>query len=360
MQETDLYIKIENYLSDQMTTAERLSFEEEIQNNELIRQEVELYQQINEMVLEQHLSTVSQSIHTYHKKEVFKAKMIKSVTLLSIALLIGGLLFFSWKKINTQENNQGAEKSVITSKNNTTLNAPSPNRVSEKISVKETNRVSTFTSTEVSKQETEHIQSIQPIVQPNELHNLQTTHTNNERAHENKKVTNPIAIDPCAQSNLQVEYKTYGTCFNSNEGEVKINKITGGEAPYITHLYDAQHKETSLLHLKTGYYSLQVLDQNNCTITYKDIHIVSKACTEEYVINPSIGENWQIPIHHSSGELQIMHQNGNLLYKKFLAANEQELWNGVAMNGKIEVGLHSFIIQYKDGNVIQGTITIVE
>jgi hypothetical protein len=166
--------------------------------------------------------------------------------------------------------------------------------------------------------------------------------------------------NPCSQSNIQAEFNTQGTCFNKQEGEIHILKITGGKGPYITEVINNDNSTIDRTHLKHGTYILKITDQNNCTKIYESIVIESINCKEEYVFNPSIGETWNMPVYSSNGQIQIVSKNGTVLYKNTLLANEEYTWNGVTQTGNIEYGLHSFIIQYKDGYTLNGTITIVE
>lgn len=356
MENLELYIKIEDYLSNQMSEAERSAFELEMKSNEFIYKEVKMYEQINSIVLDSHIADVSQSIKHYHTKTVIKNNTIKTVAIIGLIVFISSWVVFTFLKPN-----KASEPNKVETPEEQSLIDALP--VKPKVVTSNKQKSDVVTTTDNKQISIAH--SVNEIIKIESMNNQNHVHTNTtdltQSNHSQINNTNKIAsVNPCDQTNIQVEYTTHGTCFNKQEGEIRILKITGGESPYITHVYNDQHKEFDRTNLKHGNYSLHIIDQNNCNKVYNHINIEALNCKLEYVFNPTIGEIWNIPIYSSAGQLQIVNQNGVVVYKNTLQANEQEMWNGTSLNGNIEHGLHSFIIQYKDGHVLQGTITIVE
>lgn len=100
------------------------------------------------------------------------------------------------------------------------------------------------------------------------------------------------------------------SCNNSTDGVIDINTITQGTAPY-TYLWNNGNTTNTLQHIKTGNYTLQITDGNNCSQNFN------------YVINPTNVVNASFNITNDS----VFLYQANVMFNNYSTANVNYTWS---------------------------------
>ncbi len=178
---------------------------------------------------------------------------------------------------------------------------------------------------------------------------------------ETNQISDEIVFDPCEEVSIKASPSITNSCIDDNTGTIVLNqnKISGGQAPYQTLLFQEDEQETPMDNLAPGQYTLVVTDFNKCKSNIT-ITIESKWCLdEELAINSGIGESWELQIpEDKSGALFIYNRAGQLIYTE--SDISQTNWNGINNQGSfLDAGLYAFVIKLSDGTIKKGQITIV-
>lgn len=164
-------------------------------------------------------------------------------------------------------------------------------------------------------------------------------------------------INPCKSVQLNVQISTTATCLGSSEGKIETTNFVGGSAPYKQTLFRNGKEVHNYSELEAGNYELVVSDSKNCLQTFS-AHIAEKSCPINDYFNPNYGEVWNIPVTDKSGKLTIYSKAGTPIYQMNLKNNIQNSWNGKDKYERLEAGYYIFVIEYEDGMVLKGSVTI--
>jgi gliding motility-associated-like protein len=79
------------------------------------------------------------------------------------------------------------------------------------------------------------------------------------------------------------------SCLDSNDGQISIVNITGGQAPYIININNQPADSTTITGLSAGQYTIEVIDANNCRIGFTEELVAGNnpdfaVYTEDYTI----------------------------------------------------------------------------
>lgn len=370
-EEFQKYEQIEAYLANKMPEQERIIFDEKIKNDLTFAQDVELHALANDFVIEQRLLSVEQKIKALKpiKTSIFSVKSaLLGFTFLSLTLSL--LFIFSEKKEIKEEN----EKTEIIQKESVAI---------EKISDKneEISDIKKIISPEVvqeqeaqipikkiSKIQENIIDTIMIIdeekkIKQNQIVKIKQSPKNIVLEQDkNKEIIVVNEENPCEKNQVIFTVKSTDACENVADGKVIISTVEGGKKPYLYSInkkdYYSFDEFGGLLH---GDYVVTIKDANKC-IYQKAITIQSKNCKEdkEYLLNPQFSV-WEIPFNKEKNAfLKIMNKKGLTVYKQELEINSYHEWNGQTQENRLlPLGLYVYLIEYEDGEIEQGYITLV-
>jgi hypothetical protein len=360
MTKDQAYHLIDAYIQNSLSHEDKTTFEYLLSQNSDLQLEVELEQLTSEILISNHIDAIQKEIKTYHQLQLRKTKWIK----FGIAVVLTCVCITCVYLWNT--------------KNSEAFSTPTTNQLA--ITPNENTYVIDSITTGISKTTTPNItpKNSNPKKETNPTINIKspTSYNDEEKAKDiplvniNKEepvspsnqqqvVTTPIVKDPCDGVQINGKYEIVGTCPNKNDGQIIINKITGGASPYQYELKHNNHV-VSLSHLEDGIYSLTIKDKNNCEVTYSNIKVPNLSCQENFAFNPFIGETWKTIVGNQSGQIIIYDISGNIYYQKSFTSNEEIEWNGVSVRGNTQSGQYIYIIKYSDGLSTTGNITLVD
>lgn len=374
----DIQDLIDAYLKGELRGQELVDFEKSITENPALKVEIEKTKAVNKLVIQHRLLDVKKIAQLEEAKlKGSKNTLLKGIIggLIGISILGAGTLYFqkeandeklpsSNKKDKSTENfiTSVEEKSKPTNLPKDTL--PEVNNKKTKKAealVKEVDKSSTKDTSTHSEQKTIDKTSSDKITVDSTIIKEETEKDKSVKTEvKNTSEVPQVTIKPCDTTTITIKSTSIATCKGKEEGEIVINGISGGKAPYQKTLLSFSGEEVySYANLKSGKYTLSIKDRNSCT-TDVSVVIKEKNCPINDHFNPSMGQVWEIPSSEKNGKITIFTRNGSVVYEQQLYADEPSTWDGYGNNGSMPAGYYIFVIEYRDGDQLKGSITISE
>jgi len=357
-----IYYQIEDYIHGRLTTEQSQVFEAELSNNPDLAKRVKLHQLADDLVIENRLLEVKTLLNKQTHPSSFGKITYTAIALLVAASIVTG----SWLlNRNKAENPEPFEQQSGRKIFNSTKKEESKTRDAEK-ALPQTNNKSktssnihnplTLKDTEASTTNTQDNLPNLPIQQEatEDVTTIVPAPTSEEVA-----TTEIPVIEPCAQTVITASIKTQETCEGEAQGIISVQQIKGGKEPYTYTIYHGEDiKEANVL--SAGFYKLVISDGNGCQKVYEQVTVKSKSCPKDYSFNPFFSESWEIPSQGKAGKLLIYDASGSIYYEKQITEGATEHWSGEGKNGEIKPGYYIFVIDRGKGNLVQGSVTIVQ
>lgn len=373
MQDFERYRLIEQYLNEELSSSERMRFEEQIAQDPSLAEEVELYALSNEIVFENRLLDIKKKIasdfSTNNNSSGWNRYIVPAVIGLGLIAGIGGYIYSSKEDVTAQKNKSEEQRSTVqqehTEAEKTTTGAVgSSNNVITNSTTGSTNQSNATTTVKTDSVYAPtgivpqiKTQTNDPIIVPSKTDNI------------NNAPINPPKdkINPCANIVLTAEFKLTPACKGAATGEIQVllSKTSGGKAPYSYAINDESFGLESFFNdLKKGTYTIHVKDQNNCTQLFskeiKEVNCVQ--ALDDYSFNPNRGQTWKYDNKSMTvAHIQILDKSGTLLKYYDVHPNQQVEWDGKSEQGNdVQMGGYVCLISYDNGVVEKGMIIIYQ
>ncbi|MBC7389876.1 MAG: hypothetical protein H7329_11730 [Opitutaceae bacterium] len=348
------YNLIERYLNGEMDPAEQKSFLLSLTPE--LKSKIKTHQLTNVLVKENRLLNVKSLAQQSHKNEPQTSKYIKAgiiTATITIAVFSIWLLTNEVSEKQVQPNpTTTIIKSEIGIRKDSFVNLDK-NSPDKDILLKEDYPKNSANQNQTPATELKSVIVLDSIENKNE--NLDISIANYKEKEETS------IKSPCEKVKLKAKIYATPTCIGEHTGSIIVSGFSGGTAPYKSMLKHQNHiVSTDFSELAQGNYQLLISDLNNCESVIDEIKVESKTCYKNYHFNPFIGEKWEIPSAKINGELSIKDNAGNTYYSANIQADSQEYWTGMSATGELKPGYYLYLIQYVDGSVNQGTVTIVQ
>ena len=260
----EMFDKIEEYLSGGMSGSDKVSFEEELNSNPKLQEQLRLQEVTNEAILEGKMLDVRSKINSIHLKNTQTVGSMSSKSTLAIALIsativgVGAWVLFPKEKENVviEEFEQSkdpvlepVEEHTAEEEITTVLEVSIPKKVEESINKEIVS-------------ENQHIESKEVIP--------------------TKAEPKKVVVDVCNSVEIGTELEIIPTCIGAKRGGIFVNpeKTTGGRSPY-SYSIDGDNFQTEgkFVHLSSGKYSFYIKDDNGCIVKKTDwVRIQSTSC----------------------------------------------------------------------------------
>lgn len=363
--EDHIFEQIEDYLNKGLDASQRVAFEKTLQESSELSQKVRAHELANDMVIENRLLSVNETLLSHHKSQSGPSKGIKYgiVTVLT-ASSIGALLYV----FNTSSEPKPTSPLVLSEKaTNSTKDLPI---IAQNPTKSKVNTAEKIVSNAKPEQESVVSESIVQIadektivpqnIKPSEH---KTTETENAPTVANSKIV-PESIEPkpqldkCGGIQLHASLGQASPCYGDQNGRLWLSEGKGGTAPYNIQVFDENKRSVAAQNLGTGRYEVILTDAHGC-IGKQSVIIQHKFCDKDYIFNPFSGDNLEIPAYHANGHLKIFDKQGNVYATSIVQTDVPAVWNGQSKNGEMNEGFFNFVIEYSDNMIAKGTITIV-
>jgi hypothetical protein len=360
----DTFDLLDRYFSGNASPAEQNLIEERLNLDENFREESELYQIGRNLVIENRLNKTSEAINNFRVAQSRKNQFSKFFYTGSALLLItaaGTTWYLSGSEEKEVVAFNGIKKeisdnSVIeTSSGENITSLPDPKKSDQTEGIKiphhetavEITPENSGTSDSRTEEQKEDISNISSIAGQKES---ETTDTHS------------AVTDPCLTVLISGKINTIATCQDQSEGVIDVCNLKGGTAPYTIQIGNRIYNETKIRNLEAGDYMVSISDKNGCKQDLGIAKVTRKNCNAEKDLsfNPSIGQTLQILSEaEKPGVLKILSRTGQIVYRFPFSTSSNISWDGQGTDGNVKEGFYIYMIEYNDGTVENGTITIV-
>lgn len=371
-EEFQQYEKIEAYLAGKLQEPDRIAFEQKMENNSDFAQEVEYHQMAQSFIVEKRLLSIQEHCQTLRPKSRFSWKK-KSllIALLSIVSVSSSYWIYSsvkkdttQKKITLEVQNKSLATVVDTEHTILKLEENKKEKISYSVPHHKKEKVKKSKKVFSEKKEIKEVS-----VEEKQLENNIVEKSNVLVIKDNKKdsiVTKAEIFEEnhCHDVHISMNCTTYDACDNIADGKLIIAETQGGTAPYKysldkTHYYQM----TEFGGLVAGHYIVWVKDANGCIIkSNRAVEIKPKECkeSEEFLLNP-LDEYWEIPFDSEQDAiLKIVDTHGTVVYSLNMDSHSFYEWDGRNLQGiELSLGMYIYLIEYNDGRIDKGYITLV-
>ncbi len=358
----ELYERIDLYLNHELSAEALKAFEEELSWNTELQEQLELQALTNESIVDFRLSKVKALAQSYSEKTI-RTNTYQNYLKGGLVVLLTGAttLYFLWPSAPK-------ESALISSKSAEPIS--SSVQVKQKGSTSTAAKQSTANAELSAAKQTENkkIGETAPVLVDSNSHVVVATKKESLTAPlvstktvELKKES--IVADPCKGILLTATAQVKASCAGKNNGTLFIDEVSGGQAPYRFALNDDAFSSGKWIeNLSPGNYTLHIQDAKGCTTdSHKTYTIATMACpvTGKYLLSPMDGQTWKIPTEGNAAKLKIVNKAGQLIYATDIRNGESQEWDGKDQHNTYpEPGAYLYLLEFLDGHIEQGYITI--
>ena len=360
---------IEQYLDGELHGEELDKFELELQTNVALREELKAYQLAHQIIvknkivgLEEMVQEVKQEYVKISKKNQIKKAVI--IGLLGLGLFTAVLIYLN------QSPEIVKQKNVIPPKEKLEENKVSSQFTVDTIVVNSNEVVQTQTSSHSIKNDSSHsIQHNLTTIDKNETiekqvfvdYPLNVGADNNVKVLETsdkKEMLLVVIKDKCEGVVIEFDVVIAKPCRGEDNGVVEFKNIRGGTAPYSLALSGEVTSDFKMYQVSKGTLEIEIKDVNGCTLKPTPIAVQEQFCTLDLYLDPASGRPVEFPKYEKSGVLTVFDKRGNVKFETLIESHQTLEWLGIANEGMLIAGYYLFTIQYEDGAMQKGSITI--
>jgi hypothetical protein len=382
MKERDTYELFEDYLKGKLNNAEKAEFENLLQTNREVLSQFEEYRAVHQLIVESSLLDMKAQLADIHQsaQKSFRINRNIQYAVVAAVMITGVVLYYV---LNKRSDIGAAQKSVPPTGQTVTYNqpnvqatpqkqlqtgqlSPKPSAISEPpkqhgdLQPKDTTIKVPVSMLAPASEKPDKKPEMTPVSSVPDQKPVKV----NTASGEQKKSPEPQTVD-CSNVHITCTYRIEEGCEDSRQGKIIFNKssVKGGKPPYMYAVTDDQFDPSAVFEqLVAGRYKLMVKDDNDCLSVIGLADVKEMVCPADFIIAPERNEYWTIPYEKGqSGKLFIYTKNGNLVYASDIDQSLYPYWDGKASDGKdLSLGAYVFRIQYSNGKVLNGSVTIVK
>lgn len=354
--------KAELYSKDKMSYEERASFEEELASNEQLQKTLDLSILADELVIAQEALKLKEQM----RKDLYKSKSNWNIYAVALLMALGGGIYgyYYLNSKNSGPSDQVSSKHDLSVNNEQSYETESTSLLK---SDKKAERISSHSEEKIIISQdlpaSESIENNGPQVIPQTAPALKDSAVNEEQ----KRNNNPVltSVDPCVDFKGDVKFTVTPSCKGKETGEVRIypETLKGGKQPY-TFILNEEQSLSHFNHLSSGTYNLKIKDARNCIVeSASKVVIAEQICktSKAYIFNPEYDRVWSVPYDRDKDpvNLVLLDKSGKVYYQSKVQSYQPAEWSGESNMGvDLGIGLYFFTIEYSDGSIDDGTVTI--
>ncbi|MBO9699056.1 MAG: hypothetical protein J7604_02540 [Sporocytophaga sp.] len=359
---SEMIEKVELYSRGKMSYEERASFEEELASNEQLQKALDLSLLADELVIAQEALKLKEQM----RKDLYKSKPNWNIYALALLIALGGGIY-GYYYLNS---NDSGPSVPVSSKHDLPVNNEQSNETGAAPLVKSDRRAE-----RIGNRSEEHTMTSQDLPpselftdkEPQELPKKGITLTDSVVKEELKKTISPVLTpeETCADLKGDVKFTVTASCKGKETGEVRVfpETVKGGKQPY-TFILNEEQSLSHFDHLSSGIYKLKIKDSRNCIVeSTHNVVIAEQVCktSKAYIFNPEYDRVWSVPYDRDKDpvNLVLIDKSGKVFYQSKVQSYQPAEWSGESNMGlDLGIGLYFFTIEYSDGSIDDGTVTI--
>lgn len=350
---------IERYLANELTPAERASFESQMDGSPELTEEVELHRVTNQIIVDYGMIQMRRDLGKWHKDNDSGSGFSTTIATIGIvgALIIGLLTLYNLaeetspdQSTQIKSNSKKATPHVIPEIKNQPREAADNGSRIEKIMDKPE-------SLESKTSMPEEPSATQKILRKNPSLGTPITSPPDVKVES-------IEVSPCVELLPDSFIEFNGSCQGERTGSIMFsNQEVNGR---VVKMYSIDSgasfsSSRSFLYLENGVYHPMAVTGDGCVFGYPTPILLSASgsCneSESVVIDITLNQYWE-PNLIEPATLQIRNQSGRVVFRADLTS--QLRWYGVDSAGELlPMGAYTYIIDTSDGRTETGEITLI-
>lgn len=366
----DIFNTIERYLQQKMTSAERADFEQELKHNSVIQQQYERHVAANELLLERRLLKIRAKTKAHTSKKASSGKTLLYGTAVVVCIALISSIFFFTTSTEYEEKDTIIADSIII---NTTKQ--SKEKRTAVIIEKDSSAYDTLIKSVQKRDKTpeSHVDLIYKKIQEKEKEvekeNVKKKASSDSVFQEQEKPVTGKATAKmdslnvkktisCNDYVLHFEVNTHNACLGKENGSVVIEIDNNKTAPYKVYIVNEFNELVNKNRLSEGSYSAYITDKNDCKSNSLGFFIEEELCLEDYLINTSYNEKFRLPVIDNNYHFKVYDKSGRMYYEQQVQEYEVLEWEGRNKSHEIIPGYYLIQLEFEDGTVKKGSITI--
>lgn len=365
-------ILIEQYLRGELTPADQLVFEAELEINPDLKEQFELNQMCFDTFETKNLHELNAMVDDYKSRTVVKQKLkkISVFSLVGLGVIAGSLYMIKGRNGSVPNETKNEMSHEIVSDKSEALDRKELKQKIfevEKLLKEETPKPKVLPSnhssslpkkekvvTELKSKEEPLKENLQEVFEEDvlTLASEEKSINNNviqEQLEEVKETTDQtVAYDPCLEK-PEVTVEVQHFYLNEyEEGSLLINSDEDLEFSLNSGTYEETSSFTDLTH---GNFALSAKNQEGCVFDLGSFKVKKIDCTRKktYTFNRASMSLIEIPISESFVEITIFSQDGRKVNVSESEFNDSFEWNGTDMTGNyVESGLYKVSLESKN------------
>ncbi len=366
--ELETYQLIDNYLNGTLKGEDLQAFEQRLQTDPSLAEEVSFLQLTNEVVIGANFdslrSQMTADIADIDASKNNRTWGLSSIVLGIVSIGVIGMYTLSKEKEETAHLTPVLQKPSVL-ENQTTEQPVVTEHVLQPIVTEKPIHADTITLVPTAS-------PVEKVIAQTPEQHINQDHTTTDYPVIKASETNILApvskttepINPCELVTLKAVITSTPSCDDASNGSITIpmNQISGGTKPYkisFNKLKDASTKE-QYAYLPAGTYTINITDANGCTKNFSS-EVTEKNCRKtSYVFAPDKGQVCTVTGKDNENYvLTILNMAGKQVYKTNTIEGTFE-WQGLSQQGEyLPAGLYIYILEYVSGEKENGQITIV-
>jgi gliding motility-associated-like protein len=355
------YELIDRFLNNNLSDTELVAFQNRLASDAALREELKVYQQVNELIVDQGLLEVKAKLKALDTS-ADPGSGSKSYLYTSIAVVAIAVIGFLAVRNNEEPAVVPAREVVpapVTRELNSTPETAQIKKPGTKLSptTASENKQDSEVARTIESSETATPVSETPIADVDPTSQVHATETVQEEKPQ------PNAID-CALEESDLKVISTSSCNNSPTGSITIEETSHfkGKLPVRFSLNAKDFSDVKTFKfLEAGTYYLSVKDSDGCIWSdAKEIVVPERDCRErEEAFYPDRGETWKFPAPQTgSCKIEIYNRTGALVYKTNIVNGQPGSWDGTSDGQALPMGSYTYRITNGDETSI-GSVTIL-
>ncbi|MBC7389965.1 MAG: hypothetical protein H7329_12175 [Opitutaceae bacterium] len=359
--EQDQFLLIEGYLNGTLTEQERMAFEKELSENPELQEKTELSRASQMAIQRKKLYEIKNLISEVHSEKT-NGKYLKGLALLGGLFAICGLGIYL--SIPTKEATIKSVPIEVASPTAPVYIAPIPESQQSASKVEGTKTEFKKSVFEIKASDSkatvpENFPKEQPVIEESKVSPTLTEPVKKQsRAISNSSEVSKIPENVCANAILQAHILTEAGCINQSTGRILVSGFKGGKAPYTAKLFNSQKQVVLPENLPAGTYSLLITDQQECQKMVEGIQVKQENCQKDYELNTTNGDVLDLGTATQTATLSVFDKGEFVYFYKQFHQGEYIQWNGISSTGASQNGYFVFLLEFQDGTVRNGSVTV--
>lgn len=375
--EEQTYQLFEDYIADRLSPEERLSFENELDQNIALKYEFEAHEYAHQLVAIGSLYELEKQVKNFKPNKGGKGRL--SSLLMGIALVAG---LASWLVIHQFGQGETMVQNVVDDSAAVLVKAQyleseaeedphahireRTNHSNEKTQLLSNNegenkKITEQTDKASAKGLTSLVQEYEDEQATEE--NIATEMVEKEALKDSKGNENKKSIDPCKGVLLSANVNATKTCLGASEGSIILTGIKGGKQPYTVSINGGIPQKYAVFdNLRVGSYAITLYDDNACSTKLAQVAVTSKVCDADVnnAFAPELGQTFIVPATANETGVFEVYDVTNTLRASIRFYNELK-WDGQdEYGGLLNSGEYTYRITFDNGQINTGSVSIIQ